>query len=97
MISQYAKLSNLLSDVIINCVSAVKNSTPFDACPWIMIEEILGTTKTEELFYNSEFSLILMNLDDYCLAAEHGENVVAGRPISDVENFLIAQAKLMKE
>lgn len=38
-----------------------------------------------------------MHLDDYCLAAEHGEHVVAGRKISDVETFLMAQAELMKE
>jgi len=97
MNNQNEKLPNLLSDVILNCVSAVKNGNPFDACPWIMIEEMLGTKKTDELFYHSEFSLTLMNLDDYCLAAEHGEDVVAGRPISDVEKFLIAQAELMKE
>lgn len=43
MNNQNGKLPNLLSDVILNCVSAVKNGNPFDACPWIIIEEILGT------------------------------------------------------
>ena len=49
MESQNENLPKLLSDVIVNCVSAVKNGNPFDACPWIMIEEMLGTKKTEEL------------------------------------------------
>jgi hypothetical protein len=97
MSNQNEKLPNLLSDVILNCVTAVRNGNPFDACPWIMIEELLGTKKTEELFYHSEFSTTLMSLDDYCLAAEHGEGFVAGRKISDVEEFLIAQAKGLKE
>lgn len=96
MMDNFLDAQYALSEVIYHCIFAVKNDRPFDACPWMLIEEKFGSQITKELFYNSIFSSVLITLDDYCLSAEHGETDVNGHSIEETAQFLALNAALMK-
>lgn len=89
------RMQQIVIKVVGDCVSHVNAGKPFDAEPWIMLEENIGYEKTKRLFSHSIYSDILNLLDLYCHSAQHDIANINGIPINDFGNNLIESINML--
>jgi hypothetical protein len=86
----------VLADVIIECVQSVTEGEPFDAEPWIMIEEAIGYGNTKKLFDDKDYFPVTQALDLYCHSAQHDRNDVNGVALDALGSLLQESVAIMK-
>jgi len=87
----------VLADVIIECVKSVTDGKPFDAEPWIMIEEVIGYENTKRLFDDKDYSSVALALDLFCHSAQHDRSEVNGVALDALGNLLKNCAESIKK
>ncbi len=87
----------LLAMVINQCVEAVKVGKPYDAEPWIMIEDEIGYEETKKLFSSSVYRDVANMLDLFCHSAQHDSDYIGEIPIGDVGKRLLQLSEKLPE
>ncbi len=86
----------ILAEVTSECVEAVVDDRPFDAEPWIMVEEKIGYENTKILFNDQEYVAMTQALDLFCHSAQHDRSKIGSFTIASLGKLLISCTKIIK-